>query len=323
MEAQTLSKWFYLGIVGVIIGIVMIIHAKGNNKSKTMENGYLLLILGLVGVIAEFTDFASVLLIFTIFSGVILLADKLFGSKQRLNPDNLPHYVHYSKEFFPVILIVWLLRSFLFEAYQIPSSSMRPDLIVGDFILVSKYDYGLRMPFTNKVVIPIHKVQRGDVIVFQDQTAPNRDLIKRVIGLPGDTISYANKRLSINGKALDYQGDGSYDYMNDAPDTVLVHNQRYIENLTGVKHPIITIEQVPPVIPEMVQDFPGKQNCEYNNDGFSCTVPAGHYFMMGDNRDNSLDSRYWGFVPNQAILGKAIYVWMNFRDLSRIGTKIQ
>ncbi|MBP7781867.1 MAG: signal peptidase I [Burkholderiales bacterium] len=289
-----------------------------------MENGYLLFILGCVGVVSEFTDFATVLLIFIIVSGVILLIDKLTWSKRRTKDQLKPHYVHYSREFFPVVLAVWILRSFLFEAYQIPSSSMRPDLTVGDFILVSKFNYGLRMPLTNKVVIPVNQVQRGDIIVFEDQTKPNRDLIKRVVGVPGDTISYIDKRLRINGKTLTYANDGSYDYSETSSNgDILMHNQRWIENLTGVVHPIITNDQYPPVISEMVQNFSGKENCQYNDEGFTCKVPAGHYFMMGDNRDNSLDSRYWGFVPEQAILGKAIYVWMNFRDLSRIGTKIE
>lgn len=353
MEATGLSKWFYLGIAAVIIGIIMIIRAKRDNKSKLMENGYLLFILGFVGIISEFTDFATVLLVFILISAIVLVLDKLFWRKSRkiyIDEDNkpesfmqklwkkltfskvngvvkdpdIPHAVYYAREFFPVVLIVWVLRAFLFEAYQIPTSSMRPDLIVGDFILVSKYDYGLRMPITNKVVIPVHDVKRGDVMVFQDQTAPNRDLIKRVIGLPGDTVTYVNKRLQINGESLDYQDDGTYSYSEPSADgEVLINNTRDIENLTGVKHPIITWDQVPPVMAELVKDFPGKENCSYNNAGFSCKVPVGHYFMMGDNRDNSLDSRYWGFVPNQAILGKAIYVLLNFHDLSRVGLAIK
>lgn len=324
MDAQGLSKWFYLGIVGVIIGVVLIYRAHGNNKSKTMENGYLLFILGWVGIISEFTDFATVLLAFIAVSGIILLADKFSWSKKRVFNQPKPHYVHYSREFFPVVLAVWVLRAFLFEAYQIPSSSMRPDLTVGDFILVSKFDYGLRMPVTNETLIPVHDVARGDIVVFQDQTARNRDLIKRVVGLPGDTIEYKDKHLIINSKAIDYVNDGSYDYSEQGENgPMMIHNERQIEDLLGVKHPIIIWDRLPPVVQEMVQDFPGKENCSYNNNGFICKVPAGHYFMMGDNRDNSFDSRYWGFVPDKAILGKAIYVWMNFRDLSRIGTKIK
>lgn len=323
MQTVGLSKWFYLGILAVVIGCVFVWRARSDNKSKAMENGYMLLILGFVGIISEFTDFATVLLSFIVLSGLILLLDKLIWSKKRISDQQKPHYVHYSREFFPVVLGVWVLRAFLFEAYQIPSSSMRPDLTVGDFILVSKFNYGIRMPITNEVVIPVHKVERGDVVVFEDQTTPNRDLIKRAVGLPGDTVSYIDKKLRINGKALDYQADGSYDYNENTPNgNVLVHTSRSMENLTGDSHPIVTDDRLPPVIMEMVRDFPGKENCQYFDDGFTCKVPEGHYFMMGDNRDNSLDSRYWGFVPDHSILGKAIYVWMNFRDLSRVGTKI-
>lgn len=325
MQFEQFSKWFYLGIVGVILGIILIQKNKqGGNKNKTLENGYMVFILGFVGIISEFTDFATVLMIFSVVGGLILLLDKLFCAKKRSVDMPKPHYVHYAREFFPVVLGVWILRAFLFEAYQIPSSSMRPDLIVGDFILVNKFDYGIRMPVTNNVLIPIHSVSRGDVVVLEDQTTPNRDLIKRVVGLPGDKIVYSNKALTINGEKLDYTPDGSYDYNEATPSgDMMIHTSRYLENLTGDVHPIITMGQFPPVFEDKVLDFPHKENCSYNDAGFTCTVPEGSYFMMGDNRDNSSDSRYWGFVPENAILGRAIYVWMNFRDLSRVGTKIK
>lgn len=323
--APGLSKWFYLGSVGIILGIILIYRARGQNNSKIMENGYFIFILGLVGVISEWTDFATVLFFFTIFTGAILIVDKLLLKKKRAANVNPPHYIHYSREFFPVVLGVFILRAFLFEAYQIPSSSMRPDLTVGDFILVNKFTYGIREPITNRVLIPVNDIKRGDVVVFKDQNIHNRDLIKRVIGLPGDKIEYYNKRLTINGQALDYTNAGTYDYVDNVSDnqTLNFHNQRYIENLTGVRHAIITWDEVPPLFAQQVLNFPHKANCTYSgNDGFSCVVPPGEYFMMGDNRDNSFDSRYWGFVPNKDILGKALLVWMNFHDFSRIGTRI-
>jgi signal peptidase I len=320
------SKWFYLGIIAIIFGLILIFRAKGVNKSKAMENGYFFFILGWVGVISEWTDFATVLFIFVVVSGAVLLIDKI--SRPKGYAGAKPHYVYYAREFFPLVLAVFVLRAFLFEAYQIPSSSMRPDLTVGDFILVNKFDYGIREPITNRVLIPIHEVKRGDVIVFKDQTVHNRDLIKRVVGVGGDKIEYYNKRLTINGQALDYTSDGTYDYLDSLGqmNQFDFHNQEYVENLTGVKHKIITWDQVPTLFRSQVMDqFPSgyRENCTYRgDDGFTCTVPHGYYFVMGDNRDNSLDSRYWGFVPNQAILGRAFYVWMNFHDFSRIGTKI-
>jgi signal peptidase I len=327
MEAvkQGLSMWFYLGAAASILGVILIIKAKGAIKSQLMESGYFVLILGLVGVISEWTDFATVLLVFTILSGIVLVFAKARKMPIKQKDGDVVHYVHYAREFFPVVLAVFILRAFLFEAYQIPSSSMRPDLTVGDFILVNKFDLGIREPITNKVIIPVHKVKRGDVVVFKDQQIKNRDLIKRVVGISGDTIEYSDKRLTINGVPLEYTPNGTYSYTEDIPTqgNVTMVNQEYIENLTGVKHAIITWDKVPAFFPSQVQTFPGSENCTYNSDeSFKCTVPAGEYFMMGDNRDNSFDSRYWGFVPDNAILGRAIYVWMNFHDLKRIGTKI-
>jgi len=322
--SQGLSKWFYLGLAAIAVGAVFIMIAKGKNNSKSMENGYFVLILGFVGVISEWTDFATVLFIFVIVSGVILLFDKFLLSKNRQASAPKPHYVHYAREFFPAIFVVWVLRAFLFEAYQIPSSSMRPDLTVGDFILVNKFKYGIREPFTNKVIIPVSGIKRGDVIVFKDQQVRNRDLIKRVVGIGGDKIEYQYKKLTINGVQLSYTPDGTYSYSETYPQgTIDFQDDKYIEDLMGIKHPIITWNQVPSLMVNSVKNFPNHENCTYlNNDGFSCTVPPGEYFMMGDNRDNSEDSRYWGFVPNNAILGKAIYVLVNLHDLKRIWLKI-
>ncbi|MFN7094387.1 MAG: signal peptidase I, partial [Burkholderiales bacterium] len=199
-----------------------------------------------------------------------------------------------------------------------------PDLTVGDFILVNKFTYGIREPITNRVIIPINHAKRGDVVVFKDPIVKNRDLIKRVVGVGGDKVEYYNKRLTINGVPLQYIDAGTYTYVEAMANTSMdIHNQKYIENLSGVSHPIITWDQLPTLINAQVIDFPGRENCTYQgDDGFTCTVPKGEYFMMGDNRDNSFDSRYWGFVPDKDILGKAFYVWMNFHDFKRIGTKI-
>lgn len=322
---QGLSRWFYLGLAGIALGMFFIRRAKGQNKSKTMENGYFILILGLVGVISEWTDFSTVLFVLVILSGLILIVDKLYWARKRPVEKSRPHYIHYAYEFFPVVLGVFVLRAFLFEAYQIPSSSMRPGLTVGDFILVNKFDYGIREPITNKVIIPVHDVKRGDVVVFKDPLTRNRDLIKRVVAVGGDKIEYFNKKLTINGIPLDYVDDGTYTYVEtiQPQGDIEINNVEQIENLTGVKHKIITWNKVPALFGTEVQTFPDSQNCTYQGDsGFTCVVPPGKYFMMGDNRDNSFDSRYWGFVSNDAILGKAIYVWLNLHDLKRIGTKI-
>lgn len=229
-----------------------------------------------------------------------------------------PTWIEYSGSFFPVIAMVFFLRSFLFEPFKIPSSSMVPTLLVGDLILVNKFTYGIRLPIINKKIIELNNPQRGDVMVFKYPEDPTLDYIKRVVGIPGDKIVYKNKQLSINGKVLSY---------NPLPDFLdeerLSYSKQFFENLTGVEHKILNDERAPSGV-QSPHNFPNREQCTYNIDGFACSVPAGQYFMMGDNRDNSLDSRYWGFVPDQNIVGKAFFVWMNLSNfpsnLKRIGS---
>ena len=225
-----------------------------------------------------------------------------------------PTWIEYSGSFFPVIALVFFLRSFLFEPFKIPSSSMVPTLLVGDLILVNKYTYGIRLPVLNKKVIEINNPQRGDVMVFKYPMDMTQDYIKRVIGVPGDKITYENKRLTVNGQEVQYTALD--DYLDDER---LVYNKQFQENLTGVSHKILNNEQVPTLNLGDVKAFPHSEACTYKYEGFTCVVPEGNYFMMGDNRDNSLDSRYWGFVPDKNIVGKAIVVWMNLGNLRRIG----
>jgi signal peptidase I len=205
------------------------------------------------------------------------------------------------------------------EPFKIPSGSMKPTLLVGDFILVNKYEYGIRLPVINKKIIDIEPLHRGDVVVFRYPDDPSVDYIKRVVGLPGDKVVYRNKRLVINGQAIDWQPDGFY------TDSELNYLRlpTFVEKLGGHVHKVMVVPAQPPVDLAQVRQFPHRDNCEYNDDGFACTVPPGEYFMMGDNRDQSSDSRYWGFVPDENIKGRAFLVWMNFGDLRRIGTRIE
>jgi len=225
-----------------------------------------------------------------------------------------PTWVEYSGSFFPVIALVFFLRSFLYEPFKIPSSSMVPTLQVGDLILVNKFTYGIRLPILNKKIIEVNQPQRGDVMVFKYPKDVSLDYIKRVVGVPGDKIVYKNKRLTINGEALSYKQ--LPDYLDEEH---LSYSQQYQENLSGVEHRILNDERAPSYVPNP-DAFPQHELCTYDLEGFACTVPPGHYFMMGDNRDNSLDSRYWGFVPDQNIVGKAFFVWMNLGNLKRIGS---
>ena len=221
--------------------------------------------------------------------------------------------------FFPVIVVVFLIRSFWVEPFKIPSGSMKPTLLVGDFILVNKYTYGIRLPVLNKKIMDVNPLHRGDVVVFRYPDDPNVDYIKRVVGLPGDKVVYRNKRLVINGQAIDWQPDGFY------TDSELNYLRlpTFLEKLGNHQHEMMVVPAQPPVDLAQVRQFPHRDNCEYNDDGFACTVPPGEYFMMGDNRDQSSDSRYWGFVPDENIKGRAFLVWMNFGDLRRIGTRIE
>ncbi len=225
-----------------------------------------------------------------------------------------PTWVEYSGSFFPVIALVFVLRSFLYEPFKIPSSSMVPTLLVGDLILVNKFTYGIRLPIINKRIIEVNDPQRGDVMVFKYPKDMTQDYIKRVIGVPGDKVTYENKRLTVNGKPVEYTALD--DYLDDEKP---IYHKQLQEGLTGVQHRILNDEEKPTLILGDVSDFPHKEACDYNEDGFTCVVPPGNYFMMGDNRDNSADSRYWGFVPNENIVGKAFFVWMNTGNLKRIG----
>ncbi len=220
-----------------------------------------------------------------------------------------PILVEYSKSLFPVILVVLLLRSFLVEPFRIPSGSMMPTLLVGDFILVNKYVYGIRLPVINEKIINVSSPKRGDVAVFRYPKDPSVDYIKRVIGLPGDTIAYHNKQIYVNGEPLPLEEKNIYEGVgagvSSSGDVVKQ------EQINGILHNILIDNRRP------IGDF------EYS-------IPAGQYLVMGDNRDNSNDSRYWGTVPEANLVGRAFMIWMNWDSAnsswigwSRIGTTIK
>ena len=220
-----------------------------------------------------------------------------------------PLLVEYARSFFPIILVVLLLRSFLMEPFRIPSGSMMPTLLVGDFILVNKYTYGIRLPVVNKKIIAMGEPQRGDIVVFRYPKDPSVDYIKRVVGLPGDRIAYVQKQIYVNGQPVEQEARGSYTGVGAG--LSMSGADVRIERLGDVAHDILIVPGQPSIIEGEVQ------------------VPAGHYFVMGDNRDNSNDSRFWGFVPEENLVGKAFMIWMSWDSANggigwgRIGTHVQ
>ena len=259
-------------------------------------------------------NFALILFCLLLATGVIWAVDKFFLKKHRPAGAPDPWWVEYGGSFFPVILVVFFLRSFVVEPFKIPSGSMIPTLLVGDLILVNKFTYGLRLPVLNTKITAGTPPQRGDVMVFRYPPKPSLDYIKRVVGVPGDTVAYLNKRLTINGQVQPVSAVPEF-FDEDA----MRYFKQFEETLNGHKHRMLNDDDRPAFVPGADQ-FAGREACSYTVEGVTCKVPAGHYFMMGDNRDNSLDSRYWGFVPEENIVGKAIFVWMNFGNLKRIGS---
>ncbi len=279
-------------------------------------------------------DFALWLVILTFVTGVIWLLDRLFlygGRKRRAEAlaqaDGTeaerqqrsheamrePIIVEYARSFFPVILIVLLFRSFIAEPFKIPSGSMMPTLLVGDFILVNKFSYGLRLPVLGTKILPVGEPKRGDVFVFRypnpehDPKKVGIDYIKRVIGLPGDEITYRNKTLFVNGQEVPQTAIGPFIGSGDEG-RKMAGSEIASEALPGADHHILKSNML----------LAGREG--------TWRVPAGHYFAMGDNRDNSEDSRYWGFVPEENVVGRAFAIWMNWDggiDFHRIGTLIK
>lgn len=251
-------------------------------------------------------DFALILVVLTFVSGLILLINRLVRRARPMAPggsDNM--LVEYARSFFPIFLAVLLLRSFLVEPFRIPSGSMIPTLLVGDFILVNKFTYGIRLPVLNHKLVPIGEPARGDVVVFRNPENPAIPFIKRVIGLPGDVVEYRDKAVFINGEVLPQSDVGGYVGTGRSA----AHSSSVIrtEQIDELSHDIL-----------LTQARPGGN--------YRFEVPADSYFVLGDNRDNSRDSRFWGFVPDQNLVGKAFFIWFSWDGgpaFGRMGSGIE
>lgn len=253
-------------------------------------------------------DFSLLMFILLLVTGAVWLLDRLFLKRRRGALAQEPWPVEWARSFFPVILVVFLIRSFVVEPFKIPSGSMIPTLLVGDFLLVNKFEYGLRLPVVNTRLSRGSPPQRGDVIVFRYPENPKVDYIKRVVGLPGDHVAYVNKQIIINGKPVPRELVGEFNYITEQG--YILDTLKYREKLGKHLHDIL-------LIPDS-----GMQDME------PITVPQGQYFVMGDNRDNSNDSRFWGFVPDDNIVGKAMVIWWSWNGVenrvrwSRLGEVI-
>lgn len=271
-----------------------------------------LIFLGLAGVYFSVIGFPLFMLLMLLLTGLIWLVDYLFFEKKRVKSTTEPTAVEYAKSFFPVILLVFVIRSFIAEPFKIPSGSMNPTLLAGDYILVNKFTYGLRVPVLNSVFFGVSEPKYGDVMVFHFPPNPKIDYIKRVIGLPGDRIQYQDKQLTINGQTIEMtalEGAG-YEMQGEG----IIKSRQLEEQLPEIKHNVL------------LHNMPNRYTVGSLGDRFlngeTVVVPDGHYYVMGDNRDNSSDSRVWGFVPERNLVGKAFLIWFNFDDFSRIGDSI-
>lgn len=253
-------------------------------------------------------DFSFFLVVATFVTGTVSFVWWIFTERGRPSrpPESLPLVVEYARSFFPVVLVVLVLRSFLFEPFRIPSGSMMPTLLVGDFILVNKFAYGVRLPVLNTKVIEIGAPKRGDIVVFRFPKDPTVDYIKRVVGLPGDRVGYYHKQIFLNGVPVEAESRGLYEGGTQG-ESMTGESVRF-EHLGEVNHQIL-----------VRAEEPSAREGEF-------VVPEGHFFVMGDNRDNSNDSRFWGAVPEANLVGRAFLIWMSWDSgkpgisFGRIGT---
>jgi signal peptidase I len=256
-------------------------------------------------------SFDLIFLLTTAITATAWTYNKLIFAKK--NRPIKPWWVRHLAGNFFIVLGVFVFRSFLFESFFIPSGSMLPTLVLSDYIAVQKFSYSLRLPVLDTKIIDLYAPERGDIIVFKHPITPNIDFIKRIIGKPGDQVFYLDKKLTINGKEI--PNSKEWEYKNLDKDYV---SHVHTENIFGAKFNVLNDHDSSPAVANP-SEFKDKNNCQYLSNGFICKVPDKSYFVMGDNRDNSQDSRFWGFVPEQNIKGKAVYIWINPLDLSRTG----
>lgn len=341
---QQLGLWFYAAIASIIVGVILWFkdskqRDENGEWSNALQWAYILLIMGIAGILLQFFNwsFAALLLTYTAVSGFFWMWRRAAVKKEEHDANHLRDYL---SGFFPIIAVIFVVRSFLFEPFIIPSSSMRPGLIKGDFILVNKFSYGIRVPVLNSVAIETGKVKRGDVAVFNYPLEPDVNYIKRIVAIPGDELIYKDKVLYINGVAENSIANGEYSYADDSNAREIIRVPRFQagfpSDVMEQPYDVLKVAAEPSVRADTWHyfqhltdqkglDHSWLDSCEYTPDGsaFRCILPENKYFAMGDNRDHSADSRYWGFVDDSLLVGRAGHIFLNFGDLGRIGTKIR
>ncbi|QRN40733.1 MAG: signal peptidase I [Neisseriaceae bacterium] len=322
-------------VVGCVLLFLAIILFFMADKTELVEEGnlpvlidwsFLLLVIAIFCLLSEFFSFATVFFVMTILTGLFYIIYHLYRKSKQTDIEELSlwHLVDYFKGFFWIFLIIFVIRSFIVDLSIIPSSSMRPGLVVGDFVLINKYNYGIKIPISNKTLITNNPVARGDIIVFNFPLNRKIQYVKRVIGVPGDKIEFRDKNLIINGQEISKKLLGIGEYLENSynvatPYTIKV--QEFHQKIDTTEFNIYEIPNRPTLDGDNVK--PENPCIIESNNGIVCEVPKGKYFVLGDNRDNSEDGRYWGFVDELDIQGKAFFVWMNFKEPKRIGTKIK
>lgn len=335
-----INRITYLAAAALIVGIVLwFVSDKKRNAdqqwSEALQWAYLMITAGAFGILlATSLSVTAILLMLVLFSGVVWVWHKGYlkaAARQTQGEKVLDnnHFRDYMSGFFPLLALIFVVRTFIVEPFQIPSSSMRPGLTVGDFVLVNKFSYGVRVPISNAVAVPVGQVRRGDVVVFQYPLDESMTYVKRVVALAGDEVVYRDKVLTVNGKVEEDVAQGVYRYPDDQVAAVR-EAERFSASFESRQFEVLKNQSVPAVNVNAWHTFRQRareaglnddwtQHCMFEADGsgFRCTVPEGHYFALGDNRDNSADSRYWGFVADRLVVGKAFFVVVNFRDFSR------
>ncbi|WP_425953299.1 signal peptidase I [Ralstonia pseudosolanacearum] len=315
---------FLYGAVMTVGGPALIAYGRRRGEtdeenSRILSVGYALAICGPLLLLSYLITLPKALLVALAVSGLLLGTDRI--SIRRRGIRLTTGAARYGSDSFLVVAFICALRFFVVEPFVIPSSSMRPTLAVGDFIIADKFSYGLRIPVLNKVILPVGSPKKGDVLIFEFPNDRNKVFVKRVVGTPGDVVDLDGKSLSINGQPIKVGEQSSYAYTNEEGDGVAA--QRFKEVLGGIHHDVL-LQQGKPWVDEMaVESMHPTNGCGISKSSMRCVVPQGHYFVLGDNRDNSLDSRYWGFVPDSHILGRADVVVVNPKDLSRAGVSLR